>query len=372
MQCRHSKNALPKGKYMTPQQLDIYLRTMTELESQNNPHSAYDQVLDYVHTLPGISPEKYQTLLDLQQSGDFQDLDFWDTVLKLRFSLSDFQSLLGIYAAKQDRFTEVESHYHEWIELAYIYSGSCTLTIHDQELTLYQGECVLINSNVAHSCHACGENDILVNILIQQEYLDQNFFNRFSEDSYLSQLFMRSFHSQKASDSYLLFHSGKSRRLPLFMTEFLCEYFDKGPHSKDYLDSYITLILLELTDIYSKTDASCQKEDRSQQIVPILRYIEENFSTCTLTSTAVHFGMNPNYLSNFIKKHTGHTFKYFVQNQKLLCGARLLQSTTLSVTEVSVQSGYENVSFFYKKFREKFHCSPLEYRQKNSQPGSVS
>ena len=72
--------------------------------------------------------------------------------------------------------------------------------------------------------------------------------------------------------------------------------------------------------------------------------------------------MNPNYLSNYIKKHTGNTFKYLVQNQKLLYAAKLLKNTDLPITEVSIQTGYENVSYFYKLFREKYQCSPQEYR----------
>ena len=39
-----------------------------------------------------------------------------------------------------------------------------------------------------------------------------------------------------------------------------------------------------------------------------------------------------------------------------------LQNTTLSIDKIIVHIGYENSSYFYRVFREKYGCSPSEYR----------
>ena len=74
--------------------------------------------------------------------------------------------------------------------------------------------------------------------------------------------------------------------------------------------------------------------------------------------------MNPNYLSNYIKKQTGHTFTQLVQDQRLMYAGSLLRNTDIPVAETANMAGYENVSFFYKKFLEKYGCSPKEYRNR--------
>ncbi|MBA7544471.1 Sensor histidine kinase RcsC [subsurface metagenome] len=57
----------------------------------------------------------------------------------------------------------------------------------------------------------------------------------------------------------------------------------------------------------------------------------------------------------------------FVRNVKLKYAARYLINTELSVLEILYQSGFNNKSYFYREFNNFFKCSPLEYREKNSE-----
>ena len=100
----------------------------------------------------------------------------------------------------------------------------------------------------------------------------------------------------------------------------------------------------------------------SNHIYAILRYIETNCADCTLESTAAFFHMHPNYLSSYIKKHTNYTYKQLIQNQRLSQAAMLLRTTTLPTCDISIAVGYENTGFFFKKFEEKYGCTPKEYR----------
>ncbi len=265
----------------------------------------------------------------------------------------------GAIVSKQDRYEAVPVHSHDWIELAYMYSGTCQISFGDNTVTLKKGDCILINSYVPHANSCCNDNDILINFLISRNYLSTNFFNRFSDSSYISKYFIKALQNDQTANDFILFNSSKSRRLPLFIQEYLFEFYNKGVYSKDFLDSFITLIFLELADIYKSIHTESTK---SNDIVYILRYIEENYNECTLNSTAEFFHMNPNYLSGFIKKNTGKNFKYLIQEQRLIQAGRLLKNTDISITAIAHEIGYDNMTFFYKIFKEYFHCSPNEYR----------
>ena len=270
-----------------------------------------------------------------------------------------------IQASKQDRFAPVGKHRHPWLELVYIYSGSATLHIGEDSITLSKGQCLLINSGITHSCDACGSADILLNILFPQKYLDQNFFHRFSEDNRLSDYFMQALIAEQTKQPCLFFASEKSRRLPVFMDEFFCEYLDPSVHCQDYLDSYITLILLELANTFSNQTQTSAQNKHSIRMTSILRYMEENYRDCSLRSVADHFHMNANYLSNYIKKYTGKTFKQIIQTEKLSRAASLLINTDLPVEQVARECGYQNISFFYEKFEACYHMRPGVYRIQN-------
>ena len=44
--------------------------------------------------------------------------------------------------------------------------------------------------------------------------------------------------------------------------------------------------------------------------------------------------------------------------------AYLLSSTTLPVADIIESVGYDNTSYFYRKFKEKYGMSPKEYRER--------
>ena len=315
---------------MNREQLDEFLREETEKER--------------ISRTTGSGEAIYASMRDNAQAREFIE----------RVNSAD-----GTLVSKQDRYAAVPYHAHEWMELAYMYSGSCSILIGDEKIELHRGECILINSFVGHSNSACSEDDILINFLINRKYLNTNFFNRFSDASYISQYFIKSLINDQTANDYLFFKSGESKRLPLFISEFLLEYYNKGSYSKDFLDSYTTLIFLELAGIYKE---QAEIDNKSNDITNILHYIEKNYNDCTLESTAAFFHMNPNYLSGYIRKHTGKTFKGLLQEQRLEFAARLLKNTDMSTALVAHEAGYDNVTFFYKKFRENFGCSPAEYR----------
>lgn len=326
---------------MNLERLDYFLRKETPYESDPNAINDYSNISKLV---PFIN--------------DVTDYESY----KLAYTHA-INSANGVIASKQDRHHAVASHSHDWLELAYMYSGEAHMTISDQPLHLHQGECVLINYNTPHSCEACDSEDILINLLISRRYLRANFFDKFASNNILSKFLMDNLVNENRENGYIFFQSSHNRRLPIFINEFLCEYYDKSINSAEYLSSFATLIFLELADIYKDDNTAA---DNSNHIMTILRYIESNYNSCSLKSTAEFFHMNPNYLSGYIKKNTGKTFKELIQEQRMNLAVKLLENSDLTISEISQQVGYENVSFFYKLFNETFGISPATYRNSSN------
>ena len=69
-------------------------------------------------------------------------------------------------------------------------------------------------------------------------------------------------------------------------------------------------------------------------------------------------------MSKFIKRHTGHTFKELLQTKRLNQAAFLLATTELTVSDIIAAVGYDNSSYFYRVFLERYDMTPREYRLK--------
>ena len=67
-------------------------------------------------------------------------------------------------------------------------------------------------------------------------------------------------------------------------------------------------------------------------------------------------------------KQTGNTFKHLLRLRRLQQAAYLLEHTSFSIVKIMNDIGYENSTYFYRIFQDKFQCSPQEHRRKHSFP----
>ena len=68
-------------------------------------------------------------------------------------------------------------------------------------------------------------------------------------------------------------------------------------------------------------------------------------------------------LRRLFKTYMGKSIYEFTKETKVLYAAHLLMTTTVPISEIGYQLGYESPSYFTKTFREVFGVSPQGYRK---------
>lgn len=327
---------------MTPEELDRKLRTITEHEAQ------YRQGIQNFRT------------------------DFFPRILLhgrqvMQFSYADVSAennAIPFLVKKHSRFRDYPEHIHDWVELSYLYSGTCTQILDGERYEMKEGQVLMTSPGTVHTLEPLGENDILIQIAIGHRNLDHNFFNRISSAGIVTSFLLDAFVSQARPEDFYIFTTERSRRMRVFVTEFLCEWFEPSPASYDMLNDLFSLIISELVNALHITSGHSERSHMGGYILPALRYIEDNYRACTLYSTADVVGLHPNYLSAILKKYTGLSFNTLVQKERITAAEKLLQNSEMSVTEIAHYVGYQNISFFYRIFREKNQCLPGDFRNR--------
>ena len=69
-------------------------------------------------------------------------------------------------------------------------------------------------------------------------------------------------------------------------------------------------------------------------------------------------------LSKLIKQQTQRNFKELLQSRKFYRAEELLRDTKLSINDIITAVGYENNSYFFKRFKAKYKMTPTAYRKK--------
>lgn len=121
----------------------------------------------------------------------------------------------------------------------------------------------------------------------------------------------------------------------------------------------------------------CEKMDSSLQnyhnqiYTMALGYIRENFETNTLclNDIARHANISPAYLSSLFKKVSGQSISDTITALRIESACHYLESTSLSLKEISTKCGYTNQYYFSNSFKKKLGMSPSAYREARGTQG---
>ena len=103
---------------------------------------------------------------------------------------------------------------------------------------------------------------------------------------------------------------------------------------------------------------------KARQLKGIVGYLGEHFAEpLTLSAVAAQFGLSPQYFSTFFRENFGRTFTQHINSLRIEQAARLLRETDLPVMEIAFNVGFDNFSYFIKRFREVYGVSPSHYRK---------
>ncbi len=119
------------------------------------------------------------------------------------------------------------------------------------------------------------------------------------------------------------------------------------------------------------TEEERRNSRRAMQMKNALRRIRTDYaSVLTLEQLAEEASMVPQYFCRVFRQVTGRTPVDYLNYYRIECAAELLLSTQLSVTEIALQCGFNDISYFSKLFRKYKDVSANAFRKEGSGTGS--
>lgn len=254
----------------------------------------------------------------------------------------------------------VSQHWHEEIEFIYVETGTLSVTIHGHTHTLCPEQFCFINSGELHEIKSTGES-LHHAIVFQPNLLDFALYDAGQHN------FIRPVTSQKLLFPSLCPHidSILSTKILTYMKEIVALY-----HTLPLCAVLnIKLNLLHIIESLFQAHAFCANTLTEQDInsldrlKKIIEYIHENYmyhiSLQTLSDMCF---MSPNYFCQYFRKETGKSPVTFINEYRIEKAASLLADTNTPVSYIASSVGFDNFSYFIRKFREYKGVTPKTYR----------
>ena len=262
-------------------------------------------------------------------------------------------------------------HIHNYVEIMIPLVEDCFVYVERTKIKVKQNNLIFMGNKTVHKVSPINSKGIVVNIALRSSAFslnDLDFLHHKKNGTNISNILFSLLSDEEYGEGrYNLFDVKANPKIIALIYDIIYEYYHPDIQSNQ-------LIRLEMLTLFSRLIRQANysgmtvKEIRKQKnnLLSLLLYIEKNYEKITLQEMANYFGFNPNYLSDFLKKHTGKTFIQLVHLQRVNVAAEYLSYTVAPIDRIANKVGYENPSYFYKIFKKYFGVSPAEYRHKNS------
>ena len=260
------------------------------------------------------------------------------------------------------RFVHFPKHQHNYIEVVYMYQGSTTHIINDKKIILEEGDLLFLNQQAIQEVLPAKESDIAINFIILPEFFNQMCTIFEEEKSPLSDFLMDCLFKSQKSYSYLYFNVSQILPVQNLVEILMWSLTHNMPNKRNTDQKTMALLLLQLMNHSDKIHD--QNSDFKEGLaLSVLRYINEKYRDGSLTELAQILNYDLAFTSKQIKKQLGKPFKDLLQEKRMAQAVYLLKQTQFSVAEIIELIGYENTSFFYRKFKSHYGMSPKQYRE---------
>ncbi|MCZ8519787.1 MULTISPECIES: helix-turn-helix transcriptional regulator [Paenibacillus] len=153
--------------------------------------------------------------------------------------------------------------------------------------------------------------------------------------------------------------------VPALLEQILQAHRQRSMHTDILSSKWVVDILTELLLHSIRRHPDDEPAHLPPHILAMMNEMERSRSgRITLDDLAKHHNFSKYHLAREFKRYTGYSPNEYLTHLRLSHAKDMLKHSALSIGEIAEQAGYNQTSFFIKRFKEREGLTPLEYRRR--------
>ena len=257
----------------------------------------------------------------------------------------------------EGRSFQIPVHWHDELEIIYVKSGCLTVSISGESYIGNAGDVFVVSPGNLHLMGAQTGTVDYFTFLFPLKYIS------FRTDDMLNDKLLEPLNSGQLMISPRV--RGTAKEL---CEQLIAIYVAKNNESESKITAQIKtkIILLQFILEMWKQGFVIENDTSGRNMVEkeMVSYVQQNFTgKISLKEFGEQFHLSEKYISRYFKEHFHIALSQYVTYLRLEHAKQLLQDTDIPITEVAMQSGYQNVSYFIRSFKKAYGVSPLKYKK---------
>ena len=270
-------------------------------------------------------------------------------------NVSKTMSRYGVYIDNHLHGPRHESHRHShsFHSLYYITSGHGSCSIDARAYALVPDTAVVLPANVRHEfVDAAGKPMTVLVIYFDKEQAQRN----------------QEVLSIACDPLPVRFAAHRAEHIRRLLRRMLHEQDHQESCCGFALQTCLSSILLEFCRQYVKVSQEGMQLDNSSlaRVRHVLDHVAERYYEAQSLSAAARMAhVSVRQFSNLCRKLVDQSFIQYVHNIRITKAGQLLWQSDMPITAVAFETGFEDLSTFYRAFKRHYRCSPKRYRQQS-------
>ena len=266
----------------------------------------------------------------------------------------------------------VEDYYCDYIELRYILEGKLTVAFGDSRAVFRSGEICFMNSQAYHHEVLQDSECTAINVNMSVRIFNDLFLNQIGVPKL--QKFLRAHLIKRGlEERFLCFTPNSEDSRALIEDSFWAIVREAEPNRVGKMFFYQGHILQLMDHLSSRYNVMHDKRDVQMYndllMDSVSNYMKDHLQDVTLNDLRNTYHYHPNFFNSLIRKYHGVTFSEYLLYLRVNRAKELLKDTSLNVDEIIYLVGYNNKTFFTRKFTQQTGISPAKFRR-NSRPSA--
>lgn len=258
---------------------------------------------------------------------------------------------------------EYELHKHNFYELIFIEKGAGSHLLNEMDYAYKKGDVFLLTPDDAHE-FVIEEKTVFTYV----KFTEQIFVEKLSTKnrSQWEEALKNVLASPNINQGNIICDPQDNAHVFSLLKVLKYEFQNKLPFkSEAVLELFGSLMVLITRNLNTTSPVDMGGIDKeTEKLNNILAYARTHAfddEKSLKTHIAAHFLMSPNYISIYVKKHTGLSLQQHIIHYKLKTAEKLLKQKRLNINEIAAKLGFTDSSHFNKTFKKYLGENPSNY-----------
>lgn len=256
-------------------------------------------------------------------------------------------------------------HSHkDFAELVIVLSGEALHLVNQEQFHIKKGDVFVIHKQTSHGYQNV-HNFRICNIMYQPEFIDFSKMDIGQTAGFHALFFLEPFYTRISHfKSRLYLNTQELFSISELIKRIVEEYNSDKSGRQSMLQTLFIQLVIRLSRYYETKEKNTNNDNQILALAQSLTYLKQHFRDNILVS---ELAKNANYshrhFTRLFKELYHTTPRNYIISLRLEYACELIQYSDKSISDIALESGFDNINYFYRIFKNRTGMSPRRWKE---------